>query len=85
LARLSLVLDKVGVPVETIPLSSYRRRSMYVMRTDALDRFGTPIESRFSRADVREMMETAGLERVTVNETSPHWVAVGFKAGGADD
>jgi len=85
LARLSLVLDKWGVSVETIPLSSYRRHSMYVMRTDALDRFGTPIESRFSRDDVRRMMQVAGLERVTVSETSPHWVAVGFKGGGVGD
>jgi ubiquinone/menaquinone biosynthesis C-methylase UbiE len=80
LARLSLLLEKIGLPVDSIPLSSYRRQTFYVMRTDSLDRFGTRIELRFSRADVRRMMETAGLERVTVNETSPHWVAVGFKA-----
>jgi SAM-dependent methyltransferase len=43
LARLSLVLDGLGYNVEGIPLSYYRKHSLYTMRTDSRDRFGTPL------------------------------------------
>ena len=34
------------------------------MRTDALDRFGTTLEQRFTASEIREMMHNAGLERI---------------------
>ena len=49
--------------VDNMPLSAYRERSFYVMRTDALDRFGTRLEQRFTREQIRSMMHEAGLER----------------------
>lgn len=78
LARLSLVLEKLGFNVEVIPLSAYRRRSFYTMRTDALDRFGTPIERRFTSLEIQDMMEKAGLERIRFSNSS-YWCAVGYK------
>jgi hypothetical protein len=47
------------------------------MRNDALDRFGTPIEKRFSKAEVESMMKNAGLENVIIAATKPYWHAVG--------
>lgn len=79
LARLSLMLEGLGLPVFYIPLSAYRRSSFYTMRTDALDRFGTRLERRFSRQQIREMMEEAGLERIGFSESVPYWTAVGYK------
>lgn len=79
LARLSWLLERVGVNVDSIPLSPYRSQSFYVMRTDALDRFGTKLEQRFTAAEIRQMMERAGLERITFSNSVPFWCAVGFK------
>jgi hypothetical protein len=79
LARLAAFLEKRGRDVRAIPLSAYRDRSFYVMRTDALDRFGTVLEHRFTRDEMRALMEEAGLERVTFSEEAPYWCAVGYK------
>jgi ubiquinone/menaquinone biosynthesis C-methylase UbiE len=79
LARLSLLLEKVGVNVNNIPLSSYRNLSFYTMRTDALDRFGTSLERRFSKIQIEEMMIDAGLERIEFSSDVPYWCAVGYR------
>jgi SAM-dependent methyltransferase len=80
LARTSRALERLGIPVDNVPLSGYRDRSFYVMRTDALDRFGTALEQRFTRAQIKAMMEGAGLCDVTFSEEIPYWCAVGWKA-----
>lgn len=78
LARAALVAEKLGFgKVDSIPLAYYRDRSFYTMRTDALDRFGTRLEQRFSRAQIQSMMERAGLERIRFSPSAPFWVAVG--------
>ena len=79
LARLAAVLERSGRDVETMPLTAYRHRSLYAMRTDALDRFGTRLEHRFTKREVTELLETAGLERIAVSDEMPYWCAVGFK------
>ena len=66
--------------VDSLPLSFYRNQSCYTMRTDALDRFGTRLEQRFTRGQIREMMEEAGLTDIRFSEERPYWVSVGFKA-----
>jgi SAM-dependent methyltransferase len=80
LARLSAGLERLGMNVDHLPLSAYRHRSFYAMRTDALDRFGTRLERRFSREQMRMMMERAGLQRIVFNE-SVFWCAVGYARG----
>jgi SAM-dependent methyltransferase len=79
LARLSGFLTKKGVSVYSIPLSFYKDHSFYTMRTDARDRFGTPLEQRFSRLQIEQMMLDAGLKDVQFSESAPYWCAVGFK------
>jgi glycosyltransferase involved in cell wall biosynthesis/SAM-dependent methyltransferase len=81
LARASLLLQRTGVSVERFPLSAYRHRSFYAMRTDALDRFGTRLERRFTAAEVRELMEQAGLDRIAISPSAPYWCAVGYRRG----
>ena len=78
LARISLLLEKLGFDVKHFPLSQYRNYSFYVMQTDALDRFGTRLEKRFSKNEVREIMLQAGLENIVFSKTS-FWTAVGYK------
>ncbi len=79
LARAARVAEKTGASVEDFPLSSYRHLSFYVMRTDALDRFGTRLETRFNKRQVFQMMADAGLKDVRINPGPPYWVAVGVK------
>ena len=78
LARISRRLEKSGWNVDHFPLSSYRSRSFYAMRTDALDRFGTRIERRFTREQIEQMMAAAGFERIAFSE-SPCWCAIGYR------
>lgn len=78
LARAALLLEKFGLNVKTFPLSQYRHRSFYVMRTDALDRFGTRLEQRFTKAEMKDMMERCGLKDISFSSTS-FWTAVGYK------
>jgi len=79
LARISLLAERLGLNVSNIPLSYYRDHSFYTMRTDARDRFGTPLERRFTRNEIRQMMEAAGLRDIRFSERAPYWCAVGFK------
>lgn len=79
LARTAALLERRGRDVSNFPLSFYRTHSVYTMRTDALDRFGTRLEQRFTRKQIQTMMERAGLERVTISPTEPFWCAVGYR------
>jgi glycosyltransferase involved in cell wall biosynthesis/SAM-dependent methyltransferase len=79
LARLARALERAGMNVELMPLSYYRRRSFYVMRTDVLDRFGTRLEQRFTRDEIVTMMRDAGLENIRFSDSAPFWCAVGMK------
>lgn len=79
LARLSKLLERLGFDVDAFPLSSYRHSSFYTMRTDALDRFGTRLEQRFTAPQIATMMRDAGLDGVRFSATVPYWCAVGFK------
>jgi SAM-dependent methyltransferase len=80
LARAARVVEALGRDVSSFPLSAYRHRSLYTMRTDALDRFGTRLEQRFTAAQVRDMMQRAGLTRITLSPDVPFWCAVGYRA-----
>jgi SAM-dependent methyltransferase len=72
--------EKLGANVRSFPLSHYRDKSFYTMRTDALDRFGTRLEWRFSRGEIDAMMRRCGLEDIVFREGEPFWCACGRKA-----
>jgi SAM-dependent methyltransferase len=78
----SRVLKFAGIPKKIrsrIPLHSYEGTSFYIIRNDALDRFGTPLEQRFSKKQIHEMMEKSGLGNIIFSEQAPYWHAVGQK------
>ncbi len=58
-----------------------RRNQVYVMRTDALDRFGTPIERRFRRKEVHALLDAAGFADIRFSDAPPYWCVVGVKVG----
>lgn len=78
-ARAGKWLDKLGILPASWPLLWYRDRSLYVMRTDALDRFGTRLEQRFSRREIESMLVDAGFSRIRFSDRPPFWCAVGIK------
>lgn len=79
LARLSKLVGRAGRSTEQLPLSYYKDLSFYTMRTDALDRFGTRLEQRFSRTQIEQMMRAAGLTDVRFSDSVPFWCAVGAR------
>ena len=85
LARFALFLEKLNFNVSNFPLSSYKNLSFYTMRTDALDRFGTRLEQRFTRKEIKNMMQNAGLENIEFSNSKPFWVAVGYKSSKIED
>jgi len=79
LSKISKFFEFLGFNVHGIPLSFYRNTSFYTMRTDALDRFGTILEQRFSKNEIEKMLKDAGLSEIFFNDSEPYWVAVGKK------
>jgi SAM-dependent methyltransferase len=77
LARSARWLEGRGYKVDGLPLCAYRDKSFYTMRTDALDRFGTRLERRFTRAEITMMMIDAGLEDIRFSTSAPYWCALG--------
>ena len=77
LARGARYLETRGFAVDGLPLSAYRDKSFYTMRTDALDRFGTRLERRFTRVEITKMMADAGLEDIHFSPDEPYWCALG--------
>ena len=77
-ARFARLAEKLGADVANFPLSAYRHRSFYVLRTDALDRFGTRLEKRFTRQEIASMMKAAGLERIEFSDRA-FWCAIGYR------
>ncbi len=85
LARLSLAAEKLlRKNVSSWPLSYYRESPFYRMRTDSLDRFGTRLEHRFTRAEIEMMLTRAGLVNIKFRESEPFWCVIGYKPANSD-
>jgi hypothetical protein len=82
LAKTSLIVKKIGLEKisGSMPLSYYSDKSFWIMKNDALDRFGTPLEQRFSKKQIVRMMQRSGLSNIVVSESKPYWHAIGQKA-----
>ena len=78
-ARLTRLMEVLGFNVMNLPLSSYRKKTIKTLRTDALDRFGTRLEKRFTKSEIEKMMIKSGLERIEFRESEPFWCAVGYR------
>jgi SAM-dependent methyltransferase len=76
LARFAALVEYFGGNPTNLPLSWYRDKTLYTMRTNALDRFGTLIEHRFSRTEIETMLCDAGLEDIRFSDAPPFWCVV---------
>lgn len=62
-----------------MPLSAYQNKSIFIIRNDALDRFGTSLEQRFTKNEIISMMESCGLKNIIIPEGPVYWCALGQK------
>lgn len=79
LTKISSLLEIIGINVENFPLSSYRKKPFYQCVNDALDRFGTRIEQRFSKEQIKDMLKKTGFENIKFSSQSPYWCCLAFK------
>jgi hypothetical protein len=80
LARIAFLAEKWSTDVSNFPLVDYRNKSFYFMQTDALDRFGTRLEKRFSKDEVSSMLKEAGFKNIKFSQGLPYWVCISYKA-----
>ncbi|HEY6359060.1 MAG TPA: hypothetical protein VIX35_12485, partial [Vicinamibacterales bacterium] len=77
LVALARILRLAGPRAWTkVPLAYYVDKPWKIIRNDSLDRFGTPLEKRFSREDIRGMLERAGLTSIRFSDSQPFWHVV---------
>jgi len=80
LAKLAWLIGELGAPTRQLPLASYAGKSFSTLRTDALDRFGTRLEKRFTRDEIKSMFEIAGFENIIFSDRQPYWCVVATRA-----
>lgn len=75
LARISRALIGWGRDVSNFPLHHYAHLPFFMMRNDALDRFGTRLEHRFSKLDIVSMLDSSGFDLSTLkfSDKEPYW------------
>ncbi len=75
LARFSKLLRKFGRDISNFPLHHYADMPFVMLANDALDRFGTSLEQRFSQAEIRQMLGAADFDLTTLkfSDTEPFW------------
>ena len=75
LARTSKLLSTKGLNVSNIPLHHYADMPFVMLQNDALDRFGTRLEQRFSKKEITEMLGNAGFDLSTLrfSDVEPFW------------
>lgn len=75
-----LVLIGLRKIAKKIPLSAYNNKSFFVIRNDALDKFGTRLEQRFSEKQFVDMMTACGLTEIVVSPLTPFYHALGKRS-----
>ena len=64
---------------ENVPLHYYIGKPWKVVRNDALDRFGTPLERRFSKTEISDILHDAGFGDIRFGEAMPRWRVLATK------
>ncbi len=75
----TLVKRLFGKIYKKLPLSYYVGKSINIIRNDALDRFGTPLEKRFTKKEIRGILEEVGLTNIQFSNFEPYWHVIGQK------
>jgi len=75
LARIARLLGNRGKVVSNFPLHHYANMPFVMLQNDALDRFGTRLEQRFSKKEIADLLSGAGFNLLTLkfSEIEPYW------------
>ena len=75
LARTAKLLSSTGKNVSNFPLHHYANMPFVMLQNDALDRFGTRLEQRFSKKEITAMLDNAGFDLSTLkfSDVEPFW------------
>jgi SAM-dependent methyltransferase len=75
LARTAKLLSSTGRNVLNFPLHHYANMPFVMLQNDALDRFGTRLEQRFSKKEITEMLSSADFDLSTLkfSAVEPFW------------
>ena len=75
LARTAKLLSSAGKNVSNFPLHHYANMPFVMLQNDALDRFGTRLEQRFSKKEITEMLGSADFDLSTLkfSDVEPFW------------
>ena len=74
-----LFFEKLNFNISNLPLSYYRNKSLYTMRTDSFDRFGTTFEKRYSKVEIIELLTSSGFHSIKFGPSKPYWCALAYK------
>ena len=75
LARSAKLLENMGKNISNFPLHHYADMPFVMLQNDALDRFGTRLEQRFSKKEITEMLGNAdfNLSTLKFSDGEPFW------------
>ena len=71
-----MMLNIFKINTSNMPLDYYKNESLYTMRTDSLDRFGTKLENRFSKIQIKNLLFLSGFKDIKFSDKMPYWVAI---------
>ena len=72
------LLMRLGLRLDGWPLVVYTKYPFNVLYNDQFDRFSAPLEKRYSEAEVRSLLEGAGLRDITIHRRFG-WIGDGVK------
>ena len=81
LSKISKLILKLGFKniSKKIPLEYYKDKSIMIMRNDALDRFGTPLEQRFSKNYIEEILKKNNYKDIIFSDNQPYYHVIATK------
>jgi len=79
ISRLGYLLTKIGINTKNFPLIYYSDKPFYFMKNDSLDRFGTRLENRYSKQEIKEIFNNSGFIDIQFSDRKPFWCACGIK------
>jgi len=75
LGRIAKLLKDSGREISNFPLHHYAEMPFIMLQNDALDRFGTRLEKRFSKQEITNMLKNSGFDLSTLvfSNNEPYW------------
>jgi hypothetical protein len=75
LAKIAKFLNSINLNTSNIPLHQYADLNFYMMKNDALDRFGTKLEKRYNKQEISKLLLDSGFDPTSIyfSESEPFW------------